>query len=146
MDISSLYWITHRLALLSDVMPKYYDCCIKSCVSYGGKYRDHEVCPVCKEARYIAHSTRPRWVFCYIPLVPRLQKLFANPKVCKELLYRHNYKRTRDIADVFDGKHYRNLCRTKVTVDGKQLSHCYFSGNQDIAFSICLNSYLLYKR
>jgi hypothetical protein len=146
MDIGSLYRITHRLAMLSGVIPKYYDCCIKSCVSYGGKYHHHKVCPVCGEARYVANSTRPRRVFCYIPLIPRLQKLFANPKVSKNLLYRHNYTRTGDIADVFDGEHYRNLCRTKVTVDGKQLPHCYFSGKRDIAFSICLDSYLLYKR
>jgi hypothetical protein len=44
------------------------------------------------------------------------------------------------ISDVFDSEHYRNLCKTRVTVDGKQLPHNFFSGKHDIAFSTCLDS------
>ena len=49
------------------------------------------------------------------------------------------------ISDVFDSQHYRNLMETTVTVDGKKLAHKYFSGQNDIAFSVCLGGYLLYK-
>src|SRR6266568_4787061 len=37
-------------------------------------------------------------------------------------------------------------CKENVTVDGEKLKHKYFSGKHDIAFSICLDGYLLYKR
>ena len=126
MEIVSLYRITHKLAAISGVMPKYFDCCVKSCVMFGRKYKDHTECPVCGEPRYVNNdSTRPRRVFCYIPLIPRLQKLFANAQVSKELLYRHHYQRdaSGDICDVFDGEHYARLCKTRVTVDGKELPH-----------------------
>jgi len=149
MEIASLYRITHKLAAISGVMPKYFDCCVKSCVMFGRKYEDHTECPVCGEPRYVNNdSTRPRRVFCYIPLIPRLQKLFANAQVSKELLYRHHYQRdaSGDICDIFDGEHYARLCKTRVTVDGKELPHRYFSDQRDIAFSVCLDSYLLYKR
>jgi len=50
------------------------------------------------------------------------------------------------ISDVFDSEHYWNLRKTTVTVDGKKLAYKYFSRKYDIAFSVCLDRYLLYKR
>jgi hypothetical protein len=86
-------------------------------------------------------------MFCYIPLIPRLQKTFANPNITKLLSYRHKYRSDpNSISDVFDGEHYKNLKNTVATVDGIHLPHYYFSGDDDIAFSVCLDSYLLYKR
>jgi hypothetical protein len=86
-------------------------------------------------------------MFCYIPLIPRLQKFFANPTIVKELSYRYKYESNPDcVSDVFDGQHYQNLKNTVVTIDNRRLNHYYFSEKEDIAFSICLDSYLLYKR
>ncbi|CAA7270366.1 unnamed protein product [Cyclocybe aegerita] len=73
-------------------------------------------------------------------------RMFANPKRVEELLYRYNYKpSSTSIEDIFDSLHYQNLCNTYVTVDNKTLNHKYFSGKNDIAFAISLDSYLLYK-
>jgi len=147
MQISSLYVISHRLAILSGITPQWYDCCVNSCVAYIDGYEDLEQCPECSQPRWISGSQRPRRMFCYIPLIPRLQKFFTNTKSRQEILYRHNYKpMANGISDVFDGQHYKNLCNTWVTVDGNQLSHKFFSDKWDIAFSTCFDSYLLYKR
>jgi hypothetical protein len=82
-----------------------------------------------------------------LPLIPRLQGLFSNPKTVEELLYRHRYQSRHDeVSDVFDGIHYQNLRKTKVTVDGRELAHCYFSGKYDIALGVCMDSYLLFDR
>lgn len=82
-----------------------------------------------------------------MPLIPRLQKYFAKPKSRTEILYRSDRQpQGASISDVFDSEHYKNLCQTKVVVDGQELSHCFFSDKRDIAFSTCLDSYLLYKR
>lgn len=147
LQISSHYVIAHRLAVLSGVLPIWIDCCRNSCLAYTGDYKDEEQCPVCSEARFKTNTQQPRRTFCYIPFIPRLQNFFANPKTVQELLYRHNYRPSKiTISDVFDAEHYRELRKKRVTVDGEELPHMYFSGKHDIAFSVCLDGYLLYKR
>lgn len=147
LQISSHYVIAHRLAVLSGVLPIWIDCCRNSCLAYTGDYKDEEQCPVCSEARFKTNTQQPRRTFCYIPFIPRLQNFFANPKTVQELLYRHKYRPSKiTISDVFDAEHYRELRKKRVTVDGEELPHMYFSGKHDIAFSVCLDGYLLYKR
>ena len=143
LNIHSLYVITHRMAILSGIEPQWFDCCINSCIAYTGNYQDLDECPDCSETRRNPRN-EPRRLFCYIPLIPRLQDFFANQKSLTELQYRHNYTPSNDsISDVFDSEHYLNLCKTRVTVDGCKLPHRYFEGKHDIAFSTCLDSYLL---
>ena len=146
LDIHSLYAITHRLAILSGVEPKWFDCCVNSCIAYTGQHHDLDKCPDCSE-RWLTLSGQPCRMFCYIPIIPHFQNFFANEKSLMELQYWHKYKVSdHTISDVFDSKHYKNLCKTRVTLDSKKLPHKYFSGKHDIAFSTCLDSYLLYKR
>jgi len=146
LNIHSLYVITHRMTILSGIEPQWFDCCINSCIAYTGSYQDLDKCPDCSETRRNSRN-EPRRSFCYIPIIPRLQNYFANEKSLTELQYRHNYTPSNDsISDVFDSEHYRNLCQTRVTVDGFKLPHHYFEGKHDITFSTCLDSYLLYKR
>src|SRR5438445_4016928 len=85
-------------------------------------------------------------MFCYVPLIPRLQTFFTNPTSHEEILYCQQYKRMENgISDIFDGQHYKNLCKTWVSIDGKRLAHKFFSNKRDIAFLIDIDSYLLYK-
>ena len=122
LSISSLYAITHKIAILSGITPKWIDCCINSCVAFSKTYDKLTECPHCKESWYLTNSTHPRRMFCYIPLIPCLQKLFANPDVSKELLCQHNYIHTSGIiSNVFDGTHYKRLCKMKVMIDGRPL-------------------------
>ena len=148
LEINSLYSITRRLAVLSGIEPLYFDCCSNSCIAYTGDYELLDQCPLCSRTRFREGMQRtPPRQFCYISLIPRLQNLFSNQNTIEELLYQHKYEtKAGIISDVFDGEHYQNLTRTRVTVDGKKLAHKYFSGKHDIAFSVCLDGYLLYKR
>ncbi|KAJ7688114.1 hypothetical protein B0H17DRAFT_1135769 [Mycena rosella] len=111
--------------------------------------REHselDACRFCHESRLNAAS-KPRRLFCYIPIIPRLQGLFMDPKKVEQLLYRHNYKHVPGtVADVFDGIHYQTLRTRKVGVNGEELSHCYFSGKYDIALGVCTDSYLIFER
>ncbi|KAJ7450206.1 hypothetical protein FB451DRAFT_1527969, partial [Mycena latifolia] len=146
LDISSDWAITHRLAILSRVEPVWYHCCVNSCLAYTRGHSKRTLCPICHEPRYTT-TNKPRRLFCYIPIIPRLQAYFLNPKMSEQLLYRHSYKHVPNtIADVFDGIHYRTLCRQNVVVDGQELPHKYFSGKYDAALGVCLDSYLLFKR
>jgi hypothetical protein len=109
LDISSEYAILHRMAILSEIVPEWYDCCPGSCIAYTGRYASLDECPCCNQPRR-SQTGRARRVFCYLPLIPRLQGFFANPHKIEELSYRHDYvPREGSISDVFDGNHYRGL-------------------------------------
>lgn len=145
LEISSLYIIIHKMSILSGILPKWFDCCVNTCIAYTSQFETNSSCPLCGEQRFSANG-EPRRVFCYLPLIPRLQKYFSNIKIANELGYRAEYtKSIQGISDVFDGEHYRNLCRKKVTIDGREMPYRYFSQDTDIAFATCLDGYLLYK-
>lgn len=132
--------------MLSGVEPVWYDCCPNTCVAYTGELTENDECPECGEPRYLTNG-KPRRQFCYLPLIPRLQRFFQNENCVNDLYYRHNYEyKPYEISDVFDCMHYKDLQQSFVTVDGESLDHRYFSDKRDIAFTTCLDSYLLYKR
>ena len=83
----------HRVAILSHVVPDWYDCCVDSCAAFTGTFSEYTHCPNsdCKKPRFTA-SGKPRRMFAYLPIIPRLQGFFQNPKSAERLLYRHNYQ------------------------------------------------------
>ncbi|KAJ7147401.1 hypothetical protein C8R43DRAFT_889949, partial [Mycena crocata] len=146
LEISSHWVMIHRVAILSGIEPQWFHCCVNSCMAYTGDDTELTHCKICDEARF-ASDDRPRRLFCYLPIIPRLQGYFMSPKKIQQVLYRHIYKQSdNSISDIFDAQHYKDLCKTKVMVDGVELSHCYFSGKFDIALSVCTDSYLLFER
>ncbi|KAJ7477662.1 hypothetical protein FB451DRAFT_1032831, partial [Mycena latifolia] len=145
LDISSEWVVIHRMAILSGVEPVWYHCCVNSCLAYTGDDSEATFCRFCRAPRYTAQTHKPRRLFPYLPIIPRLQGYFQNPKMVERLLYRHNYKhRPNTIADIFNSAHYRTLRQQNVIVDGKTLSHKYFSGKYDIALGAALDGFLLF--
>ncbi|KAJ7166233.1 hypothetical protein C8R46DRAFT_1219984 [Mycena filopes] len=146
LELSSEWVTLHRVAILARVEPIWSHCCVNSCVAYLGRYKELDECPYCDEPR-LSPTGKPRRMFAYLPIIPRLQGLFQNPKSIEQLLYRHNYTHTPGIiSDVFDSEHYRTLCKKNVVVDGKTMPYRYFSGKYDLCFGLCTDSYLLFKR
>ncbi len=147
MDLDSEWVILHRLAVLSGVVPVWYDCCVNACCCFVGEEYGHlEVCPYCQEDRY-GPNRKARKVFCYLPLIPRLQSLFQNPASIQLLQYRHNYvSEPGVIEDVFDSKVYNRLREKKVEIDGIQQPHYYFSGRRDIALSLSADGFLIFGK
>lgn len=121
LEISSHYVMIHRVAVLSGVEPVWYHCCVNSCMAFTGVHADLKQCQFkdCKEPRFAADG-RPRRLFCYLPIILRLQGFFQIPKKVEQLLYRHNYEHIPGtISDVFDSENYRNLRKRKVVVDAR---------------------------
>jgi Transposase family tnp2 len=146
LEIDSEWVILHRLAVLADVEPVYYDCCINSCMAYTGQYEHHEACDYCRQPRY-GKKRRSRRVFMYLPLIPRLQAMFQSKEKIGFLSYRHQFEHEPGrIRDVFDGSHYRSLLRSKVVVDGVERPYHYFSGKDDIALALSVDGYLLFQQ
>ncbi|KAJ7224885.1 hypothetical protein C8J57DRAFT_1253129 [Mycena rebaudengoi] len=146
LELSSEWVMLHRMAILSGIQPVWYHCCINSCAAYTAAFSDLSQCAYCQEPRF-SPTGKPRHMFCYVPIIPRLQGFFLNLKTINALLYRHNYQHAAGtISDVFDGEHYQTLLTKKVVVDGQTLPHTYFSGMYDICLGVALDSYLLFKR
>jgi len=142
MQINSLYVTVHRLAVLARIQPQWIDCCVNSCRAYED---DLSSCPDCKQPCFIPKGT-PRRVFCYLLLIPQLQRLFLNKEQEEFLLYHHHYSsNNNDISDVFDSAHYKDLQQWRVEVDGTTLDHTYFANPTDLALGLCLDGYLLFK-
>lgn len=144
-DIDSEYVAMRCFALLTEIEPVLYDCCINSCLCYTGKYKHDQSCHFCGEPR--TRGGKAQHQFSYIPFIPRLQGYFQNPAKIKSLLYRDRYEHVPGrISDVFDCQHYRDLLGKKVVIDGHKQDYHYFNNPDDIAFSFCADGYLLFKQ
>lgn len=82
-----------------------YDCCPSGCMAYIGKYRMNRKCPHCKILRFIEPdgifdqdlmsypnfqsymNLKPRAVFTYMPIIPRLKLLYANKIYSAKMRY-----------------------------------------------------------
>lgn len=135
-----------RVAFLSGFKPEKHDCCYNSCCLFVGPHEDLDECPYCGEARYRANG-KPRKVFTYLPLIPRLIAMYENPDMSEKMQYcasEHTYKEGQ-IADVFDGSVYQNLLDQRVVVDNKTLPHKYFSDPRDVALGFATDGVCPFK-
>lgn len=147
--------VDSRVAFLSAFDPRLYHCCPNSCCCFVGPYADLDTCPHCETPRYTS-TGRPRKIFTYIPLIPRLVAMYRNHTTAKKLSYRSKYtqsppkhsipipecERTRtlsghglpntcycpsEVQDVFDGSQYRAVCDSHVRVNEANQAHRHFS-------------------
>ena len=95
--------------------------CPNDCVLYTKEKKDLHKCPVCNSSRYkektekeinsdVTKNGPPAKVLWYLPIIPRLKRLFANPKDAK--LFRwHAEERKKDgkIRHVADSPQWRNI-------------------------------------
>ena len=93
LKISSLYIILHKMSILSGILPKWFDCCVKTCIAFTSEFESDTSCPLCGEQRFSANG-EPRWVFCYLPLIPCLQKYYSNIKTANKLGYWAEYTKS----------------------------------------------------
>ena len=144
--IDSEWVVLHCVALLAGIEPVHINCCVISCIAYTRQYVHMEECPICQEPRY-SQSRRACRIFSYLPIIPRLQGFFKNPETAQLLLYCHNYTSSPDtITDIFNCEWYTLLRNKTVTIDGVKRAHKYFEHKYDMALSLALDNYLLFKR
>ncbi|KAF5366150.1 hypothetical protein D9758_005818 [Tetrapyrgos nigripes] len=90
--LSNLHAQRGRILFLSGFRPREYHCCINLCI-----HADKQQCPYCKEKRLNA-AGQPRKIFTYIPLIPRLQALFGNRDLAKEMDDYRTQRNPREVA------------------------------------------------
>ena len=68
------------------VKPEIYDVCPNDCTVFRGEYKMHSACPVCGSNRYVSKdSSSPIRRFTYLPIKPRLQRMFGNSNIAQVL-------------------------------------------------------------
>ena len=84
------------------VKPVVYNACINDCVVFRGQYISHSACPECGHDRYVSKdSCVPVRHFTYLPLAPRLQRMFGNSNIA-QVLQSHATVRHSESDRVFD--------------------------------------------
>ncbi|KAF5347394.1 hypothetical protein D9758_011258 [Tetrapyrgos nigripes] len=138
-----------RILFLSGFHPREYHCCINSCVCFSGIHADKQQCPYCKEKRLNA-AGQPRKIFTYIPLIPRLQALFGNRDLAKEMDdYRTQRSRRNPsdaMEDIFDGAHYQNLLNQSVRVGETSYNRKYFADPCEVALGLSTDGFAPFKK
>jgi len=140
-----------RLQALSGFRPVRYDCCINSCCCFAGDHRDRTNCPYCGQDRWVIdHRGRKksRKVFNYLPFIPRLVAMQANPIKATEMRYRafEHAPTPGKVTDVFDSHIYHRLLGKKVIINGKLASHEYFSDPRDVALGLSTDGFCPFRR
>ena len=95
------------------------DACPNDCMLYRGDDNDLQVCKVCKTSRYVQIKQKgpngdvtkngpPAKLLWYFPIIPRLERLYADAKEAK-LLHWHAEERKKDgkirhVAILFNGE------------------------------------------
>ncbi|KAF5370298.1 hypothetical protein D9758_006954 [Tetrapyrgos nigripes] len=136
----------HEVAELSGLHPHVYDMCVNSCLAYTGPYTEHMTCQFCGEQR-LRPDGKPRKLFVYIPLIPRLIGYYRSPSMIEKLKYRSNIESDGDVIDdVFDSTLYQELLNKSVVVNGETLDHKHFSDRRDIALGFGTDGFAPWRR
>ena len=104
-----------------------YHCCVNDCVVYRGAKKDLKHCPECLEPRFLADGV-PRKRFKYLPLGPRIKRLFGCARTSQLLQSHSNPVDQSCIADI----HQTNTWKRWYSSDG------IFGGDpRGLSLSIC---------
>lgn len=145
--VDSWKQIQSNVSQLSGFEPVTYHCCVNSCCCFVGTHADATECPYCKTSRLDANG-KPRQVFVYLPVIPRLKAFLANVRMARKMQYRANeHQHNPDIiADVFDAAVYQALLKKTVCIDGKTLDHQYFADSRDVALGLSTDGFAPFRR
>lgn len=98
-----------RKAIKSLLVPvKEYDCCPNDCIIFRncseGSFESLIDCPKCGSERFHPHTRVARKKFKYLPLAPRIKRMFANKNV-SELLQAHEGEHTNSTTIAHEEEH-----------------------------------------
>lgn len=152
-DLPSEQCIRTRVATLAAFDGIKIDCCINSCITYTGVYKNLTTCPYleCKQPRFEDDPNHPgkqrtQCIFLYIPLIPRLLNMYRDRAMAKKLRYRSECKPVDGVfSEIFDGTHYSRLRCQHVVVGGETLGHCFFDSPTDVALDLSTDGFGPFK-
>ena len=134
LPLPSLRKQSQRLKKITGIEPQFVHCCKNNCIAYTGEYTDLLQCSFCGEER-LGVNQKPRKVFVYIPLIPRLRLQYRDVSRARILTsYRESLQNTHleleKLRDFFDGKLFREFHLQKIGL---------FKDARDIALHLSLD-------
>nr|GEW38040.1 hypothetical protein [Tanacetum cinerariifolium] len=103
--------------------------CPNDCILYRKAYKNLHECLVCMESRYkhknlteldsdVAKNGPPPKLLWYLPIIPRLKKLYANPKDAKLLRWHaEEHKNNGKMRHVTDSPQWKNIDQDRSMVE-----------------------------
>ena len=90
-----------------------YHCCVNDCIVYRnsseGDFEKLQVCPVCGQQRYEPESKIPRKVFKYVPLEPRLRRMFRDKSMSAAIQQHQCFVHSPDVHDIQQSAKWNEL-------------------------------------
>ncbi|CAC5388972.1 unnamed protein product [Mytilus coruscus] len=88
-----------------------YDACVNDCQLFrktnASDYSMDVECGKCGEARYSDHSPSARKTYTYMPLGPRLVRIYGDDNICKLMFSRPDLSNGK-LSDIADGNLYKS--------------------------------------
>jgi len=133
--LPSSYYMAQSLIKNMMVQVEEFDCCVNDCILFrdsdGKNFSTNTVCPVCKEDRYKQGTKIPQKKFKYIPLSPRLKRLFGN-ETSSKLLQGHRHLENAANPSMMNDIHDTEMWKLNYSESG------LFQGDpRGISFSLC---------
>ena len=88
------------------VKPIVYHACPNDCILFRSTYSDLSECPLCQAKRYIGNSSIPAHTFTYLPLGPRLSRVFGTASLAA-LIQSHGTQSEADMYDIHDSPSWK---------------------------------------
>lgn len=88
------------------IKPVVYHVCPNDCIIFRGSSADLLHCSQCHSARYISGTSIPARTFSYLPLRPRLARLFGTPNLA-QVVQTHLTEKTDEMNDIHDSPSWR---------------------------------------
>ena len=102
------YHEAHRIIKRNLTSAQEYDCCPNDCILYTNEKKDLTSCPECGSDRFITNTMKACKTFKYLPLLPRIRRMFMCPSV-SELIQKHsNVQSVHDtVCDIHDSQRWK---------------------------------------
>ena len=145
MEIGSDFVANRILERASKLKSEAYNCCVNSCMCYTGEFDKLTECSICGEPR-LDKRRKARNQFRYIPIIPRLQAMYKDPKMISMLLYRMQRDvEPGDIEDVFDGEVISDMMKKYIELDGVPQAYKYGELDTDIFMAFTCDGVSIHK-
>jgi hypothetical protein len=92
---------SHKLLLALKMPYEQIHACPKGCVLFRKEHKKAKYCPKCKSSRYLevdsgdGHKRQleiPMKILCYLPFIPRIQRLYMTEESAKQMTWHKNGK------------------------------------------------------
>ena len=110
-----------RVIIKDSLVPiKCYDCCVNDCIIYRnsakGDFEGLNHCPSCSAPRYKPNTSIAQKQFKYVPIGPRLKRMFSNKKI-SELIQSHLNENAMQqpqqvVSDLHQSKTWKSMYAT----------------------------------